>query len=218
MTDPRILADNNTTADYLVGLGQVQRFPNREVELCVLKNFLSPAECAALIERIDAQRRPSTIANPNGDEAFRTSETCDLDHKDPFVAEIDDKICNFANIDRKYGEPLQGQRYDVGQEFKAHFDWFTPGSDGYKQYCSESGQRSWTFMIYLNEPQAGGATRFTEIDKKFQPQTGMLLGWNNMTAEGKCNMLVKHHAMKVRKGCKYVVTKWFREKPWRWPS
>lgn len=218
MDDPRALADNSTTADYLTALGKVQRVPRPDVEICIVKDFLTPSECAALIERIDARRRPSTIANPNGDEAFRTSETCDLNHSDAFVAEIDDKICCFADIDPKYGEPLQGQRYAVGQEFKAHNDWFTPDSEGWRQYCQESGQRSWTFMIYLNEPDAGGATRFTAIDKKFAPKTGMLVCWNNMKPDNTPNPLVIHHGMKVRKGTKYVITKWFRQLPWRFPD
>ena len=89
---------NNTSADYLVALGKVQRFPRKEIELCILKKFLNPDECSRLITMIDQKRRPSDIADPNGDDYFRTSETCDLDHSDPFVADIDAKICNFADI------------------------------------------------------------------------------------------------------------------------
>ena len=209
-------ARNTTTADYLMALGQVQRFPRKEVELCIVKNFLRPAECEKVIELVDRDRRPSTIADPNGDDYFRTSETCDLRHSDPFVAEIDQRICDFADIDPKFGEPLQGQRYAVGQEFKAHTDFFDPGGQDFEKYCSVSGQRTWTFMIYLNEPDAGGATRFTEFRKSFTPQTGTMLCWNNMDAAGDPNSWTLHHGMKVRSGTKYVITKWFREKPWPW--
>ena len=76
-------------------LGQVQLFPRKENELSILKNFLNAEECEKLIDLIDQKRRPSTIADPNGDDYFRTSETCDLDHGNNFVAGIDDKICNF---------------------------------------------------------------------------------------------------------------------------
>jgi len=31
----------------------------------------------------------------------------------------------------------------------------------YERYCGVAGNRTWTVMIYLNEPEAGGATRFT---------------------------------------------------------
>jgi len=207
---------NTTSADYLVALGQVQRFPRKELELCLVKNFLGQPECDQLVWLIDRDRRPSTIADPNGDDYFRTSETCDLDHNDPFVAEIDRKICNFADIDQVYGEPLQGQRYEFGQEFKAHTDFFDPQGQDFAKYCSVSGQRTWTFMVYLNEPEAGGATRFTQFKKSFTPKTGMMLCWNNMDSAGEPNAWSLHHGMKVRSGTKYVITKWFREKPWPW--
>lgn len=209
---------NTTTADYLVALGQVQRFPRGEIELCMAKNFLNQSECERLIALIDEKRRPSTIADPNGDDYFRTSETCDMDHDDPFVEEIDAKICNFSDIDRKFGEPLQGQRYAVGQEFKAHTDFFDPDGQDFAKFCSVSGQRTWTFMIYLNEPGSGGATRFTSFKKSIAPQTGTLLGWNNMNKNGSPNDWTLHHGMKVRSGTKYVITKWYREKPWPWPT
>lgn len=207
---------NTTTADYLVALGKVQRFPQKELELCIIKNFLNPQECEQLMVLVDRDRRPSTIADPNGDDYFRTSETCDLNHSDPFVKEIDQRICNFADIDPVFGEPLQGQRYEVGQEFKAHTDFFDPGGQDFKKFCSVPGQRTWTFMIYLNEPGAGGATRFTQFKKSFTPQTGTMLCWNNMDATGQPNGWTLHHGMKVRSGTKYVITKWYREKPWPW--
>ncbi|WP_417621420.1 prolyl hydroxylase family protein [Parasphingorhabdus sp.] len=207
---------NNTSADYLVGLGKVQRFPRKEIELCIVKKFLNPAECDKLVALIDKKRRPSDIADPNGDDYFRTSETCDLDHGDDFVAEIDAKICDFADIDKIFGEPLQGQRYAVGQEFKAHTDFFDPNGQDYKKYCSVAGQRTWTFMIYLNEPVAGGATRFTHFKKSFAPEAGTMLCWNNRNRDGGINDWTLHHGMKVRSGTKYVITKWYREKPWPW--
>ena len=211
-----MVGKNSTSADYLVALGQVQRFPRKEIELCLVKNFLNADECNVLVQMIDRERRPSTIADPNGDDYFRTSETCDLDHMNPFVAAVDDRICNFADIDRQFGEPLQGQRYAVGQEFKAHTDFFDPNGQDYEKFCSVSGQRTWTFMIYLNEPDAGGATRFTQFKKNFTPSTGTLLCWNNLKSDDTPNEWTLHHGMKVRSGTKYVITKWFREKPWPW--
>jgi hypothetical protein len=47
-------------------------------------------------------------------------------------------------------------------------------------------------------------------------ETGKLLTWNNQTPEGQVNGNTLHHGMKVRAGTKYVVTKWFRERPWTW--
>ena len=214
MTDQTIAAAADGDPAWIGAHARVQRVPNKELTLFILRDFLSAQDCAALIERIDAQRRPSTIADANGDGYFRTSETCDLDHGDPFVAAINARLDAFAGIATAYGEPIQGQRYDVGQEFKAHTDYFEPQGVDFHRYCSVAGNRTWTAMIYLNEPEAGGATRFKAIDKIVQPETGKLLAWNNRRADGSLNPATMHQGMKVRAGVKYVITKWFRERPW----
>jgi len=134
----------------------------------------------------------------------------------PAVQELEARLHALNAIDPAYGEPVQGQRYAVGQEFKAHTDYFEPSGADFMKYCSVAGQRTWTFMIYLNEPEAGGATRFKVIDKMFKPETGKLVCWNNRRPDGSVNPATLHHGMKVRKGTKYVITKWYREKPWGW--
>lgn len=191
-----------------------QKVPNPKVELYIQKGFLTPQQCAPLVDLIEQVRRPSTVNDDLGDAYFRTSETCDMDPTLPFVADLDDRICTFLGIDPAFGEPMQGQRYAVGQEFKAHTDYFEPTMDDYAVWCGQAGQRTWTAMLYLNTPEAGGATRFKVIDKTFQPETGKLLCWNNRRPDGSLNYETLHAGMKVRKGVKYVVTKWFRERPW----
>jgi prolyl 4-hydroxylase len=194
----------------------VQRVPSLKVAMFIVKNFIQPETCRDLIEQIDARRRPSTIADANGDYAFRTSETCDLDPQDPLVIELKARIVALTGIAPAHGEPMQGQRYEVGQEFKAHTDYFEPSGADYDKFCSVSGQRTWTVMLYLNQVESGGATRFKAIDKIVQPETGKLLAWNNLRPNGTPNPSTIHHAMKVRAGTKYVVTQWFRERPWAW--
>lgn len=193
----------------------VQRVPNPRLTLFLRRGFLSPAVCAALIGRIDAGRRPSTISDDIGDAGFRTSETCDLDRADPVVAAVEAAIGALTGLAPRFGEPLQGQRYAVGQEFKGHTDYFEPTGVDYARYCGIAGNRTWTVMVYLNEPEAGGATRFKTIDKIIQPEAGKLVAWNNRRPDGTTNPATIHHGMKVRAGVKYVITKWFREREWR---
>ncbi|KPP96208.1 2OG-Fe(II) oxygenase [Erythrobacter sp. HL-111] len=193
---------------------RVQRVPTPKAELFQHRDFLSPDLRRALIALIDQDRRPSTIADDNGDAYFRTSETCDLDPAEPAVRELEALLFDLNGIDPRFGEPCQGQRYAVGQEFKAHTDYFTPGGPDYDKFCAVAGQRTWTFMIYLNQVEAGGATRFRAIGKTFHPEPGKLLCWNNARSDGRVNPNTLHHGMKVRKGVKYVITKWYRERPW----
>ena len=202
------------TADRLARTPGVQKVPSPRLDLFIRKAFLAPDECAALVALIDARRRPSTLADDSGDGLFRTSETCDLDSREAAVAAAEAKIAAFTGLDPRHGEPVQGQRYAEGQEFKAHTDYFEPGGGDFARYCTVSGQRTWTVMIYLNEPAAGGATRFKTIAKTVQPETGKLLAWNNLRADGRPNVNTLHHGMKVRRGTKYLITKWYRERPW----
>lgn len=201
------------TAAPPLRLSQAQRVPHRSLELFIMRDFLAAGECAALIDLIDRERRPSTIADDLGDPHFRTSETCDLDPKDPTVAAIDAALAALLEIEPAHGETMQGQRYAAGQEFKLHTDYFDPHGADFALYCTDHGQRTWTAMIYLNVPEAGGATRFKTIDKIVQPETGKLLCWNNRLADGRVNPATLHQGMKVRAGVKYIITKWFRERP-----
>jgi prolyl 4-hydroxylase len=190
----------------------IQRVPARELELFILRGFLDPETCAALIERIDRHRQPSQIADDVGIANFRTSETCDLDRHDPHVGEVDRRIAELLGLPRAAGEPLQGQHYAPGQEFKPHTDTFEPGGYDYYVHTADTGQRTWTAMIYLNQPEEGGATRFKTIGKTVRPETGKLLAWNNLLPDGQPNPATLHQGMKVRRGTKYVLTKWFRER------
>ena len=200
-------------AQNLARAAGVQRVPTRELELFIVRSFLDPATCAALIERIDARKRPSDIVDDTGIAHFRTSETCDLDSADPVVAKVERRISDLLALPLDQGEPLQGQRYAPGQEFRPHTDTFNPGGYDFLVHTERGGQRSWTAMIYLNEPEDGGATRFKTIGKTIQPETGKLLTWNNLLPDGTPNSATLHQGMKVRRGTKYVLTKWFRERP-----
>ncbi|MBT0668069.1 2OG-Fe(II) oxygenase [Novosphingobium profundi] len=190
------------------------RVPSPRIEMYILRDFLTPAQCDTLIARIESHHRPSTITGYNGDDVFRTSSTCDLPSSDPDVADLRNRLCALSGIAITHAEPLQGQRYEVGQEFKAHTDYFEPDRPEFAKYCSVAGQRTWTYMLYLNTVEAGGATRFKVADKIIQPERGKLVCWNNRRPDGSPNPATLHHAMKVRKGRKYVLTQWFREHPW----
>ena len=190
----------------------MQRVPTPDLELFIVRNFLDEQTCDALIALIDKKRRPSEIADDVGIANFRTSETCDLDWREPVVGEVDRKIGELLGLSLAASEPMQGQRYAPGQEFKPHTDTFEPGGYDYLLHTADTGQRTWTAMIYLNEPEDGGATRFKAIGKTIQPERGKLLAWNNLLADGRPNPATLHQGMRVRRGTKYIVTKWFRQR------
>ena len=199
-------------AQRLMGRAGVQKIPTPKAEIFVVRDFLDAERCAAICDLIDAKRRPSGMADHDGgDDKFRTSETCDLDESHARVAEVNAMLSDLLGIDDVHGEEIQGQRYAVGQEFKPHTDTFNPGSADYYVHTADKGQRTYTAMLFLNEPEAGGATRFKTLNKTIPPETGKLLVWNNLMPDGHPNDATLHQGMKVRKGTKYIITKWYRE-------
>lgn len=189
-----------------------QKFPAKALTLYQKRGFLDLATCAELIARIDRDRRPSTISDANGDPDNRTSETCDMFGGDPLVDRVNGLLDSMAGQPASHGEVLQGQRYAPGQQFKLHTDYFEPGGSDWEANTRIGGQRTWTLMVYLNAPAEGGATRFKRIGKMFQPEAGKLLAWHNLDASGRPNFATLHAGMKVYRGTKHIITKWYRER------
>ena len=172
---------------------------NVYAEFYEIDNFLSISECKKLIKEISSKLRPSTIASVGKhDDGYRTSSTCDLGNIDNnFLNDIDRRICNFIGISPGYGETLQGQHYLVDQEFKSHTDYFEKTQ--LLEHDRGRGQRTYTFMIYLNNVLEGGETEFPKLNKVFSPVQGKALIWNNLNEDGSPNDNTIHQAHPVKK-------------------
>ena len=179
-----------------------------------LPELLGREECEEVIDAINLSLQPSTVTRGSSD--YRTSRTCHLRENHPkLAARLDRRFAELLGVDPRLSEPIQGQRYDPGEYFKEHTDWFAPGTDQYTTHTSSGGQRTWTVMVYLNEVERGGQTCFKRLGRCFTPLPGLALAWNNLQADGSPNPFTLHEAMPVEEGSKWVITKWFREKPGR---
>ncbi|MCX7864254.1 MAG: 2OG-Fe(II) oxygenase [Novosphingobium sp.] len=193
----------------------VYKVPVESAELYALSGFLDADECRHLIGLIDAVAKPSQIFEEVYQENYRTSYSGDVDPNDSFVKMIERRLSDLLGLDPSWGESVQGQRYEPGQEFKAHCDWFDTRARYWKEEVRRGGQRSWTAMAFLNDVEEGGATEFPRLGISIPPQQGALLIWNNADYNGVPNDATLHAATPVVRGVKYVITKWFRTRPWR---
>ena len=193
---------------------QAQRFLSDLIQLYTIDDFMSDEECNSVCDIICRNLHPSTTtdAEREPDKSFRTSSTCELGwSKDNIIDLIDERIARTLGISRSYSEAMQGHYYSIGQEFKQHTDFFEPGTEVYARYCAEAGNRTWTFMIYLNDVVRGGGTHFINLNHTFQPKKGTALIWNNLHANGAPNYAAFHAGLPVQEGQKVIITKWFRE-------
>jgi len=183
-------------------------------QIYVYQGFLGAEECAELCRRIDADAKPSLLYRADERVGVRTSFSCDFDRYDPTILAIDERICGLMGLDPRQGETLQGQRYEPGQYFRGHHDYFMTSEPHWREEKPFGGQRCWTAMIFLNEPQQGGETEFPLLGFQMLPRTGMLMIWNNMRPDGSPNPQTLHSGNEVLAGTKYIVTKWFRRGFW----
>jgi prolyl 4-hydroxylase len=163
-----------------------------------LDGVLSAAECAALIERIEAAgltdapittnrgfvMRPDLRNNTRvmfDDPAFATLLFQRVRAQVPQRLEKDWTLCG-AN------ERLRCYRYEPGQYFAPHFD----GS-----FSRGPNERSLlTFIVYLNECEAGGHTGLIDLELNVAPKTGRALLFNHH---------LLHEGARVLQGVKYAV-------------
>ena len=189
----------------------VQQATTPKLQLYTLDGFMNDEECDCIVEISSRHLRPSTLTTC--DVGYRTSNTSDLSMlNDPYVAKVAEKIAKTLGIRQSCSEGIEAQRYDAGQEFKAHTDYFQPGTDEYTSFAGDHGQRTWTFMVYLNEGMKGGGTKFFAIDKVFTPRKGMAVIWNNLYEDGSPNPDTLHSGLPVESGYKTIITQWFRDR------
>lgn len=185
------------------------KYPSKLLQLYTIEDFLSKDECETVIGVIDQVLEPSTVTS--NEEGYRTSRTSYWHEYDPeLAAYMDKKMSSILNVHPMFSEAIQGVRYDEGEYFKEHVDWFDK-QHNQGEFVADYGQRTWTVMIYLNDVEAGGETHFRHIDYSFTPKRGTAVLWNNLNIHGRGNAMATHEALPVTKGTKYIITKWFRE-------
>lgn len=135
------------------------------------------------------------------------------------IREIDDlqaRVAAVFRLKREFCEYPEFISYDVGGEFKRHFDGAlrgampSPDPDKY-----EPSQRVFTAVLYLNDDFSGGNTLFPRLDIMIEPMRGRLVFWQN-TKIGtfKVHPMSMHQGAPVKAGNKRILSFWFRDRPW----
>jgi len=186
-----------------------------KADLFTVPQFISAQRCRALVAAIEAQATPSTLFHDGGDPArnIRTSSTHYF-RDNPLAVRLGQEIDALLGVSRSHAEPMQGQRYCAGEEYRHHSDHFRQEREHWQRERLRGGQRTWTAMLYLNTVERGGTTDFPRLGLSITPEPGMLAAWNNMGRTGKPNPALLHAGMPVEAGKKYVVTQWYRLEPW----
>jgi prolyl 4-hydroxylase len=183
--------------------------------LVVFDDFLSDEECRALIE-LAAPRmsRSLTVDLQTGGEAShqsRTSQGMFFERgESELVSRIEARIAHLLGWPVQNGEGLQVLRYGPGAEYLPHFDYFDPAAPGTPAILQRGGQRVATLIMYLHEPEAGGATVFPDAALSVSPKRGSAVFFNYSRPHPDSRSL--HGGAPVLSGEKWIATKWLRER------
>jgi prolyl 4-hydroxylase len=194
----------------------VQMIQSRhDPELMVFASLLSAAECEALIaEARPRLSRSLTVDTKTGGEELHVDRTSQgmffMRSENAVVQRIEARIAKLLNWPIKNGEGLQILRYPPGAEYKPHYDYFDPAEPGTPAILSRGGQRVATLIIYLFEPEQGGATVFPDLDLQVSPKRGNAVFFSYAQAHPVSRTL--HGGMPVEAGEKWIATKWLRER------
>lgn len=176
------------------------------------QNFLNEVDCRYVISAALPKLVISRVAG-NEINSIRTSSQCLLDIRSHTLLDIEHKLELLLGIPSEYHETWRVIRYRVGEYYKAHHDWIHENQSYSKNMLSLGGQRIKTVIIFLCNVVQGGETFFPLVFKKFIPELGKLLAWDNVDSNGKPLLNTLHEGLPPINGEKWILTTWYREHP-----
>ncbi|MCF6215840.1 MAG: 2OG-Fe(II) oxygenase [Emcibacter sp.] len=202
---PKVKKNEKTSPPFIPN---AKRLDHVEVELYILDDFLNKTECEALIANIETALKPSILmTNDESEQSNNKRKSCDMGLiGNDNVRDLDRRISSILGLSAAHSDSLQGQYYTEGQECKDQTDFLKENE--LKE--SGTGQRSYSFLIYLNDVEDGGEISFPKINRSILPKMGRAVIWNNLHKDGTVNDHCIYHEGLVKKGSKTVIKKYFR--------
>ena len=161
-------------------------------------------------------RSPLAYLDDNGELASATSvrRTSDTSGEEwmgrpvlTLLRQLESRFGRDFDIEQDRFEPWQVVRYRRGQQFDEHHD---AGFFG----TSPSGERTHSFVVYLEDHPRGGAIVFPRLKQRYRPQAGRILVWRNLLEDGSVDPRMRHKALPALR-TKIALTTWARQRPIR---
>ena len=140
-------------------------------KIVYIENFVTKEEAEHLMKVADQIKRPSTIDTKEDPYTLvnnvRSSESAHLGKsRDAITISVENKACEYVNLDTSHLEPMQVVVYEKGQKYNPHYDFFNSDSVVIEKY----GNRTKTILVYLNDlsEEAGGNTYFPKLDLRIK--------------------------------------------------
>ena len=171
----------------------------------IVENFLTSMECDHFIELSNGKLKRALVSHQkkgvisNG----RTGSNLWITHyKDKITQNVGKRIADFVKIPLENAESFQLIKYDEKQEYRNHYDgWVHDNSEKTLRNMKYGGQRMLTSLVYLNDVEEGGGTRFSKLNINVEAKKGRMLIFSNVYENTNVRHELSEHAgMPVIKG------------------
>jgi prolyl 4-hydroxylase len=211
--------DNNllsTNKSSLISNNEEKKILCESPGVFTINKFITREECEHMITISKPSMKDSLVSdNKKGTTSKgRTSKNAWIQHNhDKITKQIGEKIAKVVGIPLENAEAFQVIYYDVGNEYRNHYDsWDHNGSEKTLRCVKYGGARLKTALVYLNDVEEGGSTRLNKINVDVKAEQGkMLVFENTLPGTNIKHHLSEHAGMPVIKGEKYAFNLWFKE-------
>lgn len=191
----------------------------------VYHNFLLPEECERIIRYTEPKLERSLVVDPKDSskslkEKSRTSSGAVLSTRHdvvlkPIIDKAARQIEDWVKIPSETNEQFYVLRYELGQQYEAHTDFYKGPEAAGHAFLGTAGDRVATVLVYLHTPEEGGQTYFPEAGVGTNATAGTALLFWDYSTDFEPDWRSLHAGMPVLKGVKWSMTRWIRMRPWR---
>lgn len=192
---------------------------NRDPRVARVDGLFSAEECRFVIAMAEPHLRRSQVLDPSlgsgSVHAIRNSSDAAFDPllEDFYLRLLQLRMAFAAGCELAQGEQLIVLRYQPGERYLPHRDYFSPSA--LAAHRPDAGQRMTTVCVYLNPVTAGGSTEFPELGIRVDPTPGAAVVFDNLDATGAPAASSCHAGLAVESGEKWLATLWFRQQRYR---
>ena len=175
--------------------------------------FATGEECAAICREAAPHLEPPRVSRMtlDHDPGVRTGRLAWLAWGTaPRSTAFGERVARLVGRTLDTAESLQVVRYQPGERYLAHYDAYDLTTAEGRHCARLHGQREITAIIYLGEPDAGGATAFPQLKLAVEPRLGRLLVFQDLGDDPRLpHGDALHAGTSVQSGIKWIASQWF---------
>ena len=194
------------------------RVISEQPRILVVERFATADECASLIELGRPALRRALVYRGSADARAAESRTNTEASFTIFQANvllnlIRERMASVLQVSTRFFEVTKLLHYEPGEQFALHADFLQTSTPELVREVELRGQRSMTFLTYLNEGYEGGETHFPRLGLRHKGARGDALVFSNLDANGAPDYSTVHAGLATVAGEKWLLSQWVRTKP-----